>query len=85
MSSETALTGGQIRAARGFLRWSAETLADKSGIGISTVKRAEGTDGAPAITRANLAAIQRTLEDAGVTFTTKGGAGVQMAAGTDRF
>lgn len=73
MTTEMALSGGQIRAARAFLRWSAETLAERGRVGLSTVKRAEGSDGPPPITRANLDAIRRALEDAGVRFTAEGG------------
>ena len=80
MSNETVLTGGQIRAARGFLRWSAEVLAERSRIGLSTVKRAEAGDGPASITRANSDAIQRALEAAGVQFIPEngGGAGVRL-------
>lgn len=80
MSAEIDLTGGQIRAARAFLRWSAETLATRSRVGISTVKRAESVDGAPPITRANLRAIQSTLEAGGVSFGDGDRASVRMAS-----
>lgn len=78
--NETVLSGGQIRAARGFLRWSAEVLSERSKVGLSTVKRAEGVDGAPPITRPNADAIRRALEDAGVEFIPQngGGAGVRL-------
>ena len=77
MVNEIALTGGQIRAARGFLRWSAEVLAQRSRVGLSTVKRAEAVDGAPPITPANLDAIRRALETAGIAFVGEaGGPGV---------
>lgn len=75
------LTGGQIRAARGFLQWSAQRLADEAQLGLSTVQRAEKADGLPAITRANLAAIRSALEAAGVQFIAEngGGPGVRLA------
>lgn len=80
MSSETLLTGGQIRAARGFLRWSAETLAERSRVGLSTVKRCEAAEGVPPVTRPNLDAIHRALETGGVEFIPEngGGAGVRL-------
>ena len=80
MSSETFLTGGQIRAARGFLRWSAEMLAEQSKVGLSTVKRAEAAEETAPITRANADAIQRALEAGGIEFIAEngGGAGVRM-------
>lgn len=73
------ITGAQIRAARGLIRWSADTLADRSKLGVATVRRAENVDGVPTITEANLAAIQAALEAAGVEFIPEngGGAGVR--------
>ena len=68
---------GQIRGARGFVGWSARELADKAGLGLSTVQRVEAGG---SITGANMAAIQRALEQAGVEFISEngGGAGVRM-------
>ena len=68
MSTNLALTGGQIRMARGYLRWSVAELARVSGVGISTIKRAELADQVPPITGPNLKAIRAALEDAGVRF-----------------
>jgi DNA-binding Xre family transcriptional regulator len=62
------ITTPQIRAARALLRWSANDLSDKSGVGISTIKRLEVMDGVPAINISTMVAIQRALEDAGVEF-----------------
>jgi transcriptional regulator with XRE-family HTH domain len=62
------LTGGQIRAGRAFLGWSAKELAEKAGLGLSTVQRAEGAEGSPPITKANLATIRAALEAAGIEF-----------------
>nr|WP_245215939.1 transcriptional regulator [Pararoseomonas baculiformis] len=78
-----ALTGAQIRMARGYLRWSAADLAAKSGVGVSTVKRAEAEDGPPPINPPNLAAIRGALEAAGVEFIAEngGGAGVRLRKG----
>lgn len=71
------LTSAQIRGARGFVGWSARELADKAGVGLSTVQRLEagGT-----ITGANMTALRRALEEAGVEFIAEngGGAGVRM-------
>jgi transcriptional regulator with XRE-family HTH domain len=72
------ITGGQLRAARALLRWSADDLAAKSKIGVATVRRAEATDAAPSITEANLDALKRTLEAAGVEFTNGGQPGVRL-------
>ena len=67
----------QIRGARGFVGWSARELADKAGLGLSTVQRVEAGG---SITGANMAAIRRALEEAGVEFIPEngGGAGVRM-------
>ena len=62
------LTGAQIRAARGLLNLSVAELAESTGLAINTIRRAEGTNGPPAITAANLALLRATLEDAGVDF-----------------
>lgn len=69
------ITGAQIRAARGLLRWSAEVLAERSRLGVATVRRAEATDGRPNLTEANAAAVQSALEGAGVIFITENGNG----------
>ena len=80
LKAEKALTGGQMRAARVLLRWTAETLAEKSGVGLATIKRAEASDrvASDRVVRmipANLAAIQRALEDGGVVFIAANGGG----------
>ena len=62
------ITTPQIRAARALLRWSANDLSDKSGVGISTIKRLEVMDGVPAINVSTMVAIQNALENAGVEF-----------------
>lgn len=69
------LTGGQIRAARAFLQWSAQTLAEHANLGLSTVQRAEKAEGEPQITAANLTAIRTALEAAGVIFVDENGEG----------
>ena len=69
------VTPGQVRAARGFVNWSARDLADAGGIGLSTVQRFEGGG---TVTAANLSAIRTALERAGVEFTNGGQPGVRM-------
>jgi transcriptional regulator with XRE-family HTH domain len=69
------LTSDQIRAARALIRWSAQELAEKAGIGISTVQRMENADGVPSASGKNLATIQRVLESAGVVFIPENGGG----------
>ena len=71
----TALTGAQIRAARGLLRRSAEDLARESSLGLATIRRAENADGETSMTAANDLAVRRTLEAAGVEFIDENGGG----------
>jgi hypothetical protein len=47
--AETKITGGQIRMARAFLRWSIADLAGKAGVGISTVQAIEAADDAATV------------------------------------
>lgn len=74
------ITGGQIRAARGFLQWTAVELASNARLGLSTVRRAEDATGVPPLTEANLDAIKRALELGGIEFIPEngGGAGVRV-------
>jgi transcriptional regulator with XRE-family HTH domain len=76
------LTAEQIRAARAILRWKAIDLAKHAGVGLSTVQRAEGGEGPVVMMAANMAAIRRALEAAGVEFIPEngGGAGVRLRA-----
>lgn len=41
------LSGAQCRMARGCLCWSVQELADRSGVGTTTIKRVEQEDGVP--------------------------------------
>jgi len=77
------LNSHQIRAARALLRWSAQELADKACLGISTVQRMEGADNIPSASANNLDAVQKTLEAAGIVFlpdgaNIDGGPGVRL-------
>jgi transcriptional regulator with XRE-family HTH domain len=74
------LTGVQIRMARNALRWSVRELATRSEVSTSTITRAETDDGVPNTTRANLLALQSTLEAAGIEFigTADDGPGIRM-------
>ena len=74
------LTSDQIRAARALLRWSAQKLADESGVSWKTIQRMEASEGVPSATARNIEKIQRTLETAGVTFIdgNGGGPGVRL-------
>ena|ERR1700761_2247752 len=73
---KVSITGGQIRAARGFLQWTAAELAERAKVGLSTVRRAEDAVGPPPVTAANVEAIIRALEAGGVEFIPENGGGV---------
>lgn len=70
-----SITGGQIRAARALLRWRAEDLANAAKVGVATVRRAEAEDGQVSMTAANVDAVRRALEGAGVIFVAENGEG----------
>lgn len=69
-------TGAQVRAARALLRWSAEDLAKYSRLGTATIRRAESNDGPINSTAANVAALVKAFEEAGVVFLFEKGVGV---------
>jgi ribosome-binding protein aMBF1 (putative translation factor) len=77
------LTSAQIRAARGLLDWSQKDLAEATKLSVQTIKRMEGDRGPEASTEANVQAVRRALESAGVIFleaksNEDGGAGVRL-------
>ena len=65
-----------MRAARVLLRWTADDLAKRSKVGLSTIKRTEAGEGPMRLTAANADAIQRALEDGGIEFIPENGGGV---------
>lgn len=73
------ITSGQIRAARAMLKWSGKDLAEKSGVGFSTLMRLESFEGIPSSNIKTLEAIKKAFESAGVEFigTPELGAGVR--------
>ncbi len=62
------ITSSQIRAARGLINTSARELAEKSGVGVATIRRMELANGVPSSNAQNLDLIKRTLEVLGVEF-----------------
>ena len=62
------ITAEQMRAARALLKWSAQNLADHSGVTWRTIQRLESEVGIPASRTKNLIKIRKVLEDAGVVF-----------------
>ena len=62
------ISGTQIRAARAALRWTIEDLAQKSGLGIRTIKKFEAHDGIPAGRTTTMISLKGTFETAGIEF-----------------
>ena len=73
------ITSAQIRAARGMLEWTRTDLAEKSGVGFSSMQRLESANGVPGAQFKTLEAIKDAFEKAGIEFigSPEGGAGVK--------
>lgn len=62
------ISGAQVRAARGFLRWSIKDLAEKSGVSWPTIQRIEQDDNIPNAKAHTLMDIKKAFEKAGIEF-----------------
>jgi transcriptional regulator with XRE-family HTH domain len=62
------LTSAQIRCARAALGWSAQDLAEKSGVVRRTIASIEAQSGVPSANSNTLLKIQTALEVAGIEF-----------------
>jgi len=62
------ITSEQIRAARALIKWSADDLAQNSGVGIATIRRFESHNGVPSGQLRILTTLKNSLEKAGVEF-----------------
>ncbi len=62
------ITGNMVRGARGFLGWSAKTLADRAHIGTATVLRIERAGDIPHCYWQTIEKIQQALLEVGVRF-----------------
>lgn len=69
------LTCEQLRAARAILRWRAVDLAERAGVNLSTIQRAEKADGPVPMIPANERTVRETLEAAGIEFIPANGGG----------
>ncbi len=78
------LTSHQLRAARAILGWSARELAERAGIHITTVQRAERRDGPAGGNVATHDKIIRTLEASGIEFLNDDGRHGVVLKGPDR-
>lgn len=65
---EYTITSEQIRAARSVLCWSTSELAERTGVGIATLKRYEAVSGVPKSRKGILDIIRKTFESAGIEF-----------------
>lgn len=76
------ITSAQVRAARAFLRWSALDLAQKTGIGVATIRRIDMSEGVPSSNAKTLDLIQKVLESEGIEFvgTPENSPGVRFSA-----
>ena len=63
------ISSGQIKAARMLLGWKGKDLADKSGVGVATLRRYEAQEGIPNANKFVIKAIKACLEEAGVVFS----------------
>lgn len=77
------LTPEQCRAARGLLDMKQAELAERSGVGLSSIKNFEA--GRTGMIANNLSALRRALQAAGAEFIPEngGGPGVRLTKGID--
>ena len=69
------VSSAHIRAARGLLNWTVRDLAERAGVHRNTVTRME----ADKVTHGpTIAAMVRSLEDAGIEFLNSGAPGVRL-------
>lgn len=62
------ITSCQIRAARALVNWSAKDLAEKSGLGVATIRRMELSESIPSSNAQTLNLVRITMEAVGVEF-----------------
>jgi hypothetical protein len=68
LERDIVITGPQIAAARGLLRWSVLDLAQHAGLDVTVIQELESDSEVPYRQRNNLALIQTLLEEAGIKF-----------------
>ena len=84
-SKISAVTAGQLRAARSLIGWSQTVLATRAGLSLPTVKRVE-TDLGIRVSNDARAKLRHALEAAGVEFIAEngGGPGVRLRKGAHK-
>ena len=70
------ITPAQCRAARGLLKWTQEDLADRSKVGLSTIRKFETEVTSPHTSTLTL--LRHTFEAASIQFTNDNGIGVKL-------
>lgn len=83
------LTAAQIRAARALLGWNGAALAEAAGVSLQTIRRMESEAGPGRSSAANVEAVRRALETAGVIFleaddASEVGPGVRLKMGNEK-
>ena len=63
------ISSRQIKAARALLGWKGQDLADKSGVGVATLRRYEAQEGIPNANTFVIKAIKDCLEGEGIVFS----------------
>ena len=63
------ISSKQIKAARALLGWKGQDLADRSGVGVTTLRRYETQEGIPNSNASVIKAIKDCLEEAGIVFS----------------
>lgn len=62
------ITASQIRAGRALVDWTGAKLAEAAGLALQTIRRMESQVGPGRSSAANVEAVRRALEEAGVIF-----------------
>jgi DNA-binding XRE family transcriptional regulator len=62
------ITASQIRAGRALVDWTGARLAEAAGLALQTIRRMESQIGPGRSSAANVEAVRRALEEAGVVF-----------------
>ncbi len=68
MREKVAISAAQIRAARSLLGWNGAQLAEASQVSVATIRRMESAAGPDRSSAANISAVRRALEEAGIIF-----------------
>ncbi len=71
MSKEKLISSDQVRAARAYLRWSQQYLADRSGVSAVTISSWEGDKILPTVETQSQ--VRSAFELAGIEFSSDGG------------